>query len=353
MEYSHGTLSSAKVIQTFNFSFPLILIPLKGVFKDSSWSGALYYYKYPKYPNISEEGAIHLLRIDGMPVESWMKFHPLGLGYWAPTRTLFVVNHGPPSPSIEIFKINKQVTAAKHIRTVQHESLNSPNSVMPISETELLVTNDHKWTAESNSTLSLLETYLAYAGGNVVYMDLKMNKTKTLAHTPFANGITVLNKTMLAVASTTTLSINIYNITRSTSSLNAHTNTPTLKFFQKISVPFFPDNLKTDSDGKLLIAGHPYPPALKKVALTNHQYAFGDDQDGWVEGKLPEPRKPVEERPRAPSWVVEWDGNQQGVVRDVYLGMEYGTSTSFVRDVGRRVAIIVGLYERGVFVGKF
>jgi arylesterase/paraoxonase len=344
-------LPSYNFLCTFGFWCPPILHLLKGVFIDPSWSGALYYYKYPKYPNISDTGAIHLLQINGMPVESWMKFHPLGLGYWAPSRTLFVVNHGPPGPSIEIFKINKQVTAASHMSTIQHELLNSPNSVVPISETELLVTNDHKWTARRNSTLNLLESYLAYPGGNVVYMNLETNETKVLAHLPFANGITLLNKTMLAVASTTTPSINIYNLTRSETSSKTHNKAPTLKLIQKISVPFFPDNLGTDSDGKLLIAGHPHPPALERVAKTNHRY-FGDEQDGWIEGKLPEARLPADERPRSPSWVVEWNGNQKGVMRDIYLGTEYGTSSSFARDVGRGVAFIVGLYERGIFVGK-
>jgi arylesterase/paraoxonase len=320
------------------------------MFKDPSWSGALYYYKYPKYPDISQEGAIHPLEMTGLPLESWMKFHPLGIGYWAPTRTLFVVNHGPAGPTIEVFKVNKQVTAVTYVQTVSHESLiNAPNSVVPISENEILVTNDHRWTPKEDKVWNVMETYLAFPGGSVVYVNLATNETRVLANLPFANGITVLNKTLLAVASTNTPSVQTYNIT------NTANSTISLKPFKKISIPFFVDNLKTDSSGKLLMAGHPWPPALDNVAHTNHEYSFGETAGmggGWIGGGLPDNGKPVEERFRAPSWVAEWDGNKKGTLKDVYIGMEYGTSTSFVRDVGRGIGIVVGLYERGIFVGK-
>jgi hypothetical protein len=55
-----------------------------------------------------------------------------------------------------------------------------------------------------------------------------------------------------------------------------------------------------------------------------------------------------DERPRAPSWVAEWDGNPEGKLRHLYVGTEYGTSTSTVRDVKRGVGFVVGLYEPGV-----
>jgi arylesterase/paraoxonase len=320
------------------------------VLKDPSWSGGLYYYRYPKYPDISEEGAIHPLEITGLPLESWMKFHPLGIGYWEPTRTLYVVNHGPPGPTIEVFKVNKQVTALSYVKTIQHDALlNAPNAVEPISEDEIFVTNDHQWTPKAGKKWNLLETYLAIPGGSVVYVNMATNETRKMVNLPFANGITVLNKTMLAVASTTTPSVNIYTITNSTNS------TVSLQQTQKINVPFFIDNLDTDSSGHLLMAGHPHPPSLTKVAQTNHEYSFGEKVgmgDGWIEGGLPDNGKPVDERFRAPSWVAEWDGNKKGVLKDVYVGKEYGTSSTFVRDVGRGVGIIVGLYERGIFVGK-
>jgi arylesterase/paraoxonase len=323
--------------------------PIQGIFKDPSWSGALYYYKYPKYPDVSEEGAIHPLEMTGLPVEAWMKFHPLGIGYWAPSRTLFVVNHGPPGPTIEVFKVNKQVTAVTHVKTMTHDLLHAPNSVVPISEDEILVTNDHRWTPEDSKIRNVLETYLAYPGGSVVHVNLRTNQTQKLVNLPFANGIAVLNKTMLAVASTNTPSVHIYNI------VSTPNSTISLKQKQKISIPFFVDNLKTDSSGHLLMAGHPHSPSLSKVARTNHEYAFGETTGmggGWVDGGLPDNGKPVEERFRAPSWVAEWDGNSKGKLKDIYIGKEYGTSTTFVKDAGRGIGIVVGLYERGVFVGK-
>jgi arylesterase/paraoxonase len=287
--------------------------------------------------------------MDGLPVESRMKFHPLGLGYWPATRTLYVANHGPAGPTIEVFKVNKQVTAVTHVRTIENELLNTPNSVTPISEHEIFVTNDHRWEIKDHKEMAKLETYLAYPGGSVVYMNTLTNYTEKLTTLPFANGVAILNKTTLAVASTTTPAINIYNIN------TTKNNTKALTHRQKISVSFWVDNLKASSSGKLLIAGHPWPPALQKIAHTNHQYSFGETLGmggGWVGGGLPDNGLPVEERFRAPSWVAEWDGNAKGKLRDIYVGMEYGTSTSFAKDEGRGVGIVVGLYERGVLVGK-
>lgn len=152
---------------------------------------------------------------------------------------------------------------------------------------------------------------------------------------PFANGITKLNTTHVVVASTTTPSFSVYAI---------NSTTHDLILTKKVSVPFWIDNLKTDSAGVLLMAGHAWVPALTKVSKMNHLYDF----DGKGEGL------PVEKRPRAMSWVAEWDGNGEGKIRDLYVGGlgEFGASTSVVRDLGRGVGFVAGLYEKGLLMFK-
>jgi arylesterase/paraoxonase len=292
----------------------------------------LWYFKYPKYA-WDEKAQLHQLQMDGLNVTQWMNFHPLGLGYRAETRTLYVVNHAQYGPSIEVFEVNKQVTGITHQRTITHPLLHTPNSVTPISNHEVYITNDHKYEIRKDRIHATLETYLSYPGGTVVYMNFKTNTTRIVAKDiPFANGVTVLNSTHLAVASTTTPSVSIFSISPTTRAL-------TLKM--KISVPFWVDNLKTDSSRTLLMAGHPWAPAVSKIAKTNHLYKYIRER---AEGL------PLEERPRAPSWVAEWDGNREGRIKDLYVGSDFGTSTSVVRDVNRGIGFVGGLYERGVMM---
>lgn len=275
---------------------------------------------------------MHQLQMNGFDVSKWINFHPLGLGYRAETRTLYVVNHAQTGPAIEVFEVNKEVTGVTHQKTITHPLLHTPNSITPISDHEVYITNDHKYEIKDEKIKATLETYLSYPGGSVVYMNFKTNETRLAATgIPFANGITLLNSTHVAVASTTTPSFSIYAI-----SPTNHGLTLTLK----ISVPFWIDNLKTDSAGTLLMAGHPWAPALTKISKTNHLYKFGERADG----------RPLEGRPRAPSWVAEWDGNAEGKIKDLYVGTEYGTSTSAVRDVGRGVGFVAGLYEKGILM---
>lgn len=277
------------------------------------------------------------MQISGFDAEKTKNFHPLGLGYDATTHTLYTVNHAQSGPTIEIFKLDEEVDAsATYLQTIAHPLLHTPNSITPISDHELLITNDHEYEVRDHKIKATLETYLSYPGGNVIYHNLVTKETKTVAEgIPFANGIVKLNETHVAVASTTTPSFSIYAINATTHDLS---------LAQKISVPFWIDNLRTDSAGTLLMAGHPWVPALTKVSKTNHLY----DHDGKGVGLA------LEERPRAMSWVAEWDGNLEGKIRDLYVGKmgEFGPSTSVVRDLGRGVGFVVGLYERGIMMFK-
>lgn len=261
-------------------------------------------------------------------------FHPLGIEYHSPSDTVYAVNHAAYGPSIEIFKLTPTREHLIWERTFEHPSLHAPNAIAAINEHELFVTNDHYFLARTFKPLSLIETYLGIPLGSVVYVNLKTNEVKTLARVPFANGVELLNSTHLAVASSTTPGVRVYKIDAESKALQL------VQFFK---TPFAADNLSVDSKGKLLVAGHPFAPALAAVAEQNHKFNLDGKDDSL---------RPESERPRSPSWVAEWDGNGNGTLKNIYVGQEYGCGCTALRDNKRKLGIITGLYEKGILVWK-
>ena len=263
------------------------------------------------------------------------QFHPLGLEYYTESRTLYVINHCKTGLTIEAFIVDEHVTKLTHLRTIKHPLLLTPNSIVSISADEVYITNDHKWVKRYQPLLAGFETLAAYPGGSVVYMNFATNETRKVAYLPFANGITQLSGNRIAVSSTTLLAVYIY-------AMDPETHALTL--IRKLPTEFWPDNLSTDSSGNLLIAGHPFAIGLEKVAKGQHKY----DLDG--RGEAEPGLLSAEDAPRSGSWVAEWDGNDEGVLRTLYVGYDIPSSTSAVRDVKRGMGLVSGLYGRGVLV---
>jgi hypothetical protein len=269
------------------------------------------------------------------------EFHPLGIEYHEPSRTLFVVNHAPSGSCIEVFKYLPAENAATHIKTILHPSIATPNSIQVLSETEILVTNDHYFRRRNNPTLAVLETYLAFRGGSITYVRWSpsaedgVSEAEVLAHLPFANGIARLNSTTVAVSSSSMGAVYLYSIEQPEAG-----KSPRLKQIFTIPLSFLPDNLSVDTGGKLLIAGHPHAPSLEEVAKTNR---FCQSDEAAEREKCAGARL---------SWVSEW--SEEGGVKALFVGDEYGTSTTAVRDTkgGKGVGVVVGLYERGLYVWR-
>lgn len=202
---------------------------------------------------------------------------------------------------------------------------------------ELLVTNDHFFRRRFYPLLAVLETYLAFRGGNVVHLDLNnplslgISEANTLINVPFANGITRLNDSTIAVASSSMNAVFLYTLTRSISKPRL----PKLSQIRTIALAFHPDNLSVDGDGKLLISGHPHSPTLGKVskssALCNSDTTMGKES---CEKGL--------------SWVAEW--SESDGLKTLFAGDEYGTSATAVRDVGRKIGVVAGLYAKGLYM---
>jgi hypothetical protein len=103
---------------------------------------------------------------------------------------------------------------------------------------------------------------------------------------------------------------------------------------KSIPVGFLVDNLSVDGNGKLLAAGHPFPPALDKIA-ANQRFCL--DVEAASDPKCKFDRL---------SWVAEW--SEAGGVKNLLVGTDYGTSTTALRDVKNGVGFVTGLYEKGL-----
>lgn len=285
----------------------------------------LYLYDYTS--PTSQPYKINLLDFPKAPSD----FHPIGIDYHPSSQTVFVVNHAESGSCVEMFKLFPSENAATHIRTVKHDTLlAAPNAVEALSETELLVTNDHYFRIRYKPILAKLETYLGVPGGSVVYIKLASTSTihaELLARVPFANGIVRLNETMLAVASPNMAAVYLYSMEHGSSM-------PKLTHQRTFRVPFHPDNLSVDGDGKLLITGHPHSPTLEHVSGNSARCnALGTEGKEGCDVK-------------AQSWISEWSEGEG--LRTLYVDTEFSTSTTAARDVARDLGFAVGLYERGL-----
>ncbi|KAL4973718.1 hypothetical protein BDW66DRAFT_141677 [Aspergillus desertorum] len=263
-------------------------------------------------------------------------FHPLGVEYHRDTATLFVCNHHIDGSRVDIFALDTEgrVPVARHIRSIIHPLLPGPNSIVALSDHELYVTNDHYFLRKEHPFLAVVETYAGIPGGTVVYVNLGQDKepleVRTVARGPFVNGVALLNETTVAVAISAAAEIRLYRKLPDSG----------LEFLQAIKMPLLPDNLSTDKDGALLIAGHPHPPSLEKVVHKRRECIGADGvvpQECW--------------KSTAPSWVARWT-EAKGLENLYVTSKEFGSSTTAAKDAARNVGIVTGLYENGILVWR-
>jgi arylesterase/paraoxonase len=290
-------------------------------------NGAIYIYNYAKSTD-----SITPLTFPNWPGAT--DFHPLGIAFDSTTSTLYVINHRRHSGSvIEIFHVSLSTHSATHTRTFSHPLIPAPNAMHLLGPGKMYISNDHYYRAAQSPLLSKIENFGGFPGGSVVYLDtVAPEESKIVARVPFANGIVDVNATTLAVASSMKPGIYFYEILANKG----------LEYVTYVRTPAGADNLSKDGNGKVLVAGHPYSPALVGVAKGR----VGCDEEG------------SEEQRRAcgcwaPSWVGEWteEGGLRTLLSDGAQG-EKGicSSSTAVRDVGRGVGIVSMLYGKGIAV---
>ncbi|KAJ3490808.1 hypothetical protein NLG97_g5711 [Lecanicillium saksenae] len=283
----------------------------------------LYRYKDSSNPSLSQ------IRLTGYA--SAAQFHPLGIAFNEASSTLLVSNHHFDGPRIEIFRldISSHPPVARHLRTIVHPLIRSPNSIVALKEHEFFFTNDHYFLIRRNRYLAKLETYAALPLGGIVHVTLNSDwsvTARTVANLAYPNGIALLNASTIAVALTGSCQVKLFDIKTDRSLVSV----------AEIDVPFFPDNLSSEEDGVLLISGHPHPPSLER--LVKHRIQC-------MELNLPANCGTL----TAPSGVSEW--TEKDGLRRLYLSETgFSASTTAVWDAERRTGVITGLYGDGILV---
>lgn len=291
--------------------------------------GNLHLYKYSQ-KTASDEEALTTIELRDFP--GITEFHPLGIEYHRPTSTLYVCNHSPNGSRIEVFSLDlsdlSKTPVATHQRTVISPLIKSPNAIAVLSEHELYVSSDHYFLKRYNPVLSWIETYLGLPLGGVVYVNLLTNEFRTVARVPFSNGITFLNETTVAVASSSTAAVRFYETSTDRS----------LQQTGAVNLDFMPDNLFIDKDGVLLITGHPHPPTLDKMRVERFECLLNSTvgNPNCLDGK-------------APAMVAEWSAD--GGAKTLYATTsEIVGGTTSLRDTEYNVGITLGLYGKGALI---
>ncbi|KAF5251881.1 hypothetical protein FANTH_3063 [Fusarium anthophilum] len=305
-----------------------------GVFAGNVTNNAeLWAYDYTITDGPDAE-SLKRIKLAGFPYAS--DFHTLGMAFDLETSNLFVVSHAVAGSRIELFNLDIGSLTASYIQTIQHPLINAPNSIASINGQEFYVTNDHYITKKQSFLLSNLETYLGPATGTVVHVSLKDSDldAKIVAWVPFANGIEILNSSTVAVASSSRAAIYMFNTSDAT----------TFKETSRIKLPFLPDNLSRSGEN-LMIAGHGNMPALAKFTQSRrfcndpYEYERADPTIKKSCGNL-----------QAVSWVSEWSESEG--LKHLYVDTEYPSSSTAVKDSGKGVGIISGLYAKGILIWR-
>ncbi|PWN29908.1 hypothetical protein BDZ90DRAFT_765 [Jaminaea rosea] len=324
-----------------------------GPLEDPEPRGSLWIWDARNGSEEEEEGP-RVLSLSGYPKER--DFHPLGTAYHEGSGRLFVVNHARDASSIEVFDlVHDRVNGAweaHYVLSLRHPlATHTPNAIVALGATSLLVTNDHllarrpprdieqlqatyralspDWLPSSliaplarlasnplvANLAPRLETILGLGGGWVAQLRFTDDEASAaearLVATgiPFANGLAISpDGSTLAVASTTTPGVRMYAFTAPPSGdgwaepLGRRRGVS----YDVVSTPFAPDNVafsrtsrspkgkesdKTPWGGaKLVVAGHANP--IQLLSLARGPY----DLDN--EGK---------KQKKASSWVVAID----------------------------------------------
>ncbi|KAI0011923.1 putative paraoxonase [Xylariaceae sp. FL0662B] len=316
-----------------------------GIFLPGNNTGAeLYAYDY-KTATAPDSESLNRLKI--VDYEYGEDFHTLGMAYNEATSTLFVVNHREEQMAVEMFKLDLASFTAKHLGSIQHPLLHTPNSIAVINDHELYITNDHYFSIRKHPFLAVAETYLHPPLASVVHVDISPLLENTgnsvsasiVARLPFANGIAILNETTVAVASTSTAAVYLYRVD------GAGNSPPTWTYASQIRLPFLVDNLKRSRDGALFAAGHPNPAALARFAHSRHIC----NEAGALEAADASMRNFCDTY-RAGSWVARW--TEAGGVEHLYADVEFPTSCTAAFDAERRTGIVSGLYAKGILVWR-
>lgn len=171
-------------------------------------------------------------------------FAPHGISFFKKDSIFIVmaINHAGQKHTIEVFELKDKIL--KHIETLKHPSMISPNDLVIIDENQFYFTNDHKYTKGFGR---VLEDYIGLAISNVVYYD--SNEYHEVANgIAYANGINYdRNRELIYIASPRKFTVKVYSKQQDGS----------LTFIENIPCGTGVDNIDLDQNGNLWMGSHP------------------------------------------------------------------------------------------------
>ncbi|KAH9959634.1 hypothetical protein BC827DRAFT_1268692 [Russula dissimulans] len=301
------------------------------------------------------------IALEGYPATQ--DFHPLGIDVYparpdSPHSNLFVVNHARYNSTIEQFVISwHEPDRARWVRTIDGPDLVAPNALALTSPTSFYLTHDHRFTRRLPSVLGKTLPIPSSDSGSDLDSDsdsdtttttLTITHDKVASNLPFPNGVAISpDGSQVAIASTTLCEILFYARDPATQALSLLARVPT---------PFAPDNLMFDTQGSLIVAGHPHFQSLVAVAANR----TGALAPSWVVSITPTSPGPGVETATGGDWdvgvpvpasrkVPQVPGYE---LRTLYQsdGSEFSSSSTALRDAKTGVLYVVGLYADGLMV---
>jgi len=197
------------------------------------------------------EGRIYRFRInrDDQPEivspDLDFEFRPLGLGFLETpeNRFIFAVNRLEGVGCVERFRIDANQLI--HEESYCDDQFHSANDVLPLSESEFYLTNDH---GSSNAFLQFVEDWTGFGRGEVRFFDGESSR-RVAGGISWANGIAITQDgSRLLVSSTRSRQLLLYI-------RSAEDNSLDLLFVKDAQTGL--DNINIDANGRFWIASHP------------------------------------------------------------------------------------------------
>lgn len=340
--------------------------------------GALWVYDY----KTTGAGA-EIVKLRDFPDR--LDFHPLGIAVFeqaepGPLR-VFAINHQRLRSTVEVFDLlsDEQGWVAQYVRSIAHPfATHTPNSLVALSATEFLVTQDHLFarrappTAEYASVLSgmlslppvvadtlakglsqplvaglfaTIETFLGLPLGWVSHVSFTEAgsedvTTRVIARDiPFANGIAVSEDgASLHVAACTYPGVYMYDIRGNGVSLR-----------ERVHLPFNVDNLSV-SGGRLIAAGHPQ--GLKLTKMARAPFVSANAAPSWVVSVAEEADSGDDSLAPSPAEQRVLSQSERWKIQTLYQGNGTSpgvpSSSTGVWDPTDGTLIVTGLYGKGI-----
>uniref|UniRef100_A0A1D1YQV1 Serum paraoxonase/arylesterase 1 n=1 Tax=Anthurium amnicola TaxID=1678845 RepID=A0A1D1YQV1_9ARAE len=215
--------------------------------------------------DINEDKLIPLVLKNFPPEEDFIS-HGLGI-YEDPKNEnklyLFFVNHKRSGSCFEVFEHTLHTNELIHLETIQHELINTPNDIVPVSRHEFYFTNDRY--NKDPSWKKTAEVLLRLSWSNVVFHSSITNETKIVADgLQFPNGInTNWDHSLIYVATVMGGSVLVYERNKDNNEL---------KLKDKIFTGHAIDNISVDD-----VTGELYCGIFQKPLMF---LAYKDDRTG-------------------------------------------------------------------------